>query len=113
VNATINTSENADRQAAYPRHCPPRPDPLRAAQLHNFALRLDLRRLRRDLAGPRQLATTNRLLDVTDAIGRALSWLSATGQPGTTCAAGDQLAELGQLVPLAMDAAAAPEAVTQ
>jgi len=45
------------------------------------------------------LATTNRLLDVSDAIGRALSWLGATGHPGTTCAADDELAELKDLEP--------------
>jgi hypothetical protein len=50
-------------------------DPLRAAQLHNFALRLDLRRARRDLVGSQQVVAVNRLLDATDAFGRALQWL--------------------------------------
>jgi hypothetical protein len=111
VIATIDTSENADRQAACPRYCPPGTDPLRDAVVANASLKLHLRRFRRDLVGPRQLATTNRLLDASDAIGRALSWLGATGAPCATSVADDELAELGQLDPLAMDAAAKPEAV--
>jgi hypothetical protein len=103
VNATINTSENAGRQAPHPRYCRARPDPLRAAQLHNFALRLDLRRVRSDLVGPQQIVAVNRLLDATDAFGRALQWLR-----GGPVAADDGLEELERL---AMESGVVPDAV--
>ena len=51
-------------------------DPLKAAQLHNAALRLDLRRVRRNLVSAQHTIAVNRLLDATDAFGRALDWLS-------------------------------------
>ena len=78
-------------------------DPLRAAQLHNFALRLDLRRARCDLAGQQQIVAVNRLLDATDAFGPALQWLR--GGPQAT---DDGLEELERL---AMESVAMPEAV--
>jgi hypothetical protein len=102
VNASINTSENADRQAAHPRYCPPKPDPLRAAQLHTAAQRLDLRRVRRDLVGSHKIATVDRLLDVNAAVARSLAWLNgkeATQEPFVG------------LEQLAMESAAMPEAI--
>jgi len=51
-------------------------DPLRAAQLHNFALRLDLRRARRDPVGSHKIATIDRLLHVNAAVARSLEWLN-------------------------------------
>ena len=53
---------------------------LRAAQLHNSALRLDLRRLRRDLVGAREMAVINRLLDVNAAVARSLEWLNGKAE---------------------------------
>ena len=83
-------------------------DPLRAAQLHNFALRLDLRRLRSDLAGPQQIVAVNRLLDATDAFGRALQWLR-----GRPIAADGGLEELERLAMELGVVADAVEAVAQ
>jgi len=85
------------------RYCPPREDPLKAAQLHNFALRLDLRRARRDIVGSHRMAAVNRLLDTTDAFGRALEWLRG----GSNATHGD-FAELEQL---AMESQAVPDVV--
>lgn len=97
MNATINTSENADRQAAYPHYCPPRPDPLRAAQLHTAAQRLDLRRARRDLVGSHKIATVDRLLDVNAAVSRSLEWLNSKAEavPDDFAAPGQTAIELG------------------
>jgi hypothetical protein len=111
VNALSCNSEDATRQLPPKPYSPPPQDPLKQAAIANGSLKINLRRLRRDLVGPRQLATTNRLLDATDAIGRALSWLGAIGDPCATCAADDELAELGHPGPLTVDAAATSEAV--
>jgi hypothetical protein len=78
-------------------------DPLKAAQLHNFALRLDLRRARCGLAGPQRVVAVNRLLDATDAFGRALQWLRSG--PG---ASDEGLEDLRQFV---ADPHAMPDAV--
>jgi hypothetical protein len=61
----------------------PRPpwEDLRAAQLHNSALRLDLRRLRRDLSGSCEMAVINRLLDVNAAVARSLERLNGKAEP--------------------------------
>ena len=67
-------------------------DLLRAAQLHNSALRLDLRRLRRDLVGAREMAIIDRLLDVNAAVARSLEWLNGKAEPMH-----DELAALEQL----------------
>jgi cob(I)alamin adenosyltransferase len=58
----------------------PREDPLKAAQLHNFALRLDLRRARRDLVGSHKIAAVDRLLDVNAAVARSLEWLNGKAE---------------------------------
>jgi hypothetical protein len=52
-----------------------REGPLKSAQLHNFALRLDLRRARGELVGSHKTAAVNRLLDVNAAVSRSLAWL--------------------------------------
>ena len=82
-------------------------DPLRAAQLHNFALRLDLRRVRRDLVAPRKIAVVNRLLDVNAAVSRSLDWLNGRGD-GTNedLVTLEQLAIERGLVPDAVEAMA-------
>jgi hypothetical protein len=96
VNTLSCNAENATRQAAVQ-------DPLRAAQLHNFALRLDLRRVRRNLVGAQHVVVVNRLLDATAAFGRALEWMRA--RPNAT---EDNLPEMG-LVP--MDVQPMPDAI--
>jgi hypothetical protein len=60
--------------------CPPRENPLRAAQLHTAAQRLDLRRIRRDLVGSQKIATVDRLLDVNAAVSRSLEWLNGKAE---------------------------------
>lgn len=55
-------------------------EPLRVAQLHNLALRLDLRRVRRDLVGSHRVATLDRLLDVNAAVARSLEWLNGKAE---------------------------------
>ena|SRR5882672_12282001 len=69
-----------------------REDPLKAAQLHNLALRVDLRKARRELVGSHKIAAINRLLDVNAAVSRSLAWLR--GGPEAT---DDGLEECGQL----------------
>jgi hypothetical protein len=86
-----------------PRFCPSRQDPLKAAQTHNFALRLDLRRARRDLVGSHKQAAVNRLLHVNAAVSRSLAWLR-----GGPDAIDDGLEEFGQL---AIESRAMPDAV--
>lgn len=76
-------------------HRPRWADPLKAAQLHNFTLRLDLQRARRDLVGAHKLAAIDRL--------RSLSWLA--GKPGVTH---DEFVGLEQL---AMELQAMPDVV--
>ena len=86
-----------------PRFCSSREDPLKAAKLHNFALRLDLRRARRDLVGSHKIAAVNRLLDVNAAVARSLEWL--TGKAGAT---NEEFVGLEQL---AMESQAMPDVV--
>jgi hypothetical protein len=81
----------------------PREDPLKAAHLHNFALRIDLRRARRELVGSHKMAAVNRLLDVNAAVSRSLAWLR--GGPDAT---DDGVEEFGQL---AIESGAMPDAV--
>jgi hypothetical protein len=102
VNANSITTGNAVPQVRT-RYCPPREDPLKAAQIHNFALRLDLRRARRDLVGSHKQAAVNRLLDVNAAVARSLEWL--TGKAGATHE------EFVGLEQLAMEPGAVPDAV--
>ena len=102
MNANSITTGN-DVPQARTRYCPPREDPLKAAQLHNFALRLDLRRARRDLVGSHKIAAVNRLLDVNAAVARSLEWL--TGKAGATH---EEVAGLEQL---AMESQAMPDIV--
>lgn len=80
----------------------PREDLLKAAQLHNFALRLDLRRVRRELVGSHKTAAINRLLDVNAAVSRSLAWLRGGLDPM------DDLVEFGQL---AIESGSMPDAV--
>jgi hypothetical protein len=80
-------------------------DALRAALLHNFALRLDLRRVRRDLVGPQQIVAINRLLDANAAVARSLEWLN-----GTASALPEDFEAPGHL---AIESGAVAEAVTQ
>jgi hypothetical protein len=101
VNATI-TLENTSRQANKPRYSPPLQDPLKQAAIANGSLKINLRRLRRDLVGAHKLATVDRLLDVNAAVARSLVWLN--GKEAT------QEAFVG-LEQLAMESAAMPEAV--
>jgi hypothetical protein len=61
-------------------YCPPPENPLRAAQLHTAAQRIDLRRLRRDLFGSHKIATVDRLLDVNAAVARSLEWLNGKAE---------------------------------
>jgi hypothetical protein len=86
-----------------PSYSPPGRDPLRAAQLHNFAQRLDLRRARRDLVGSRKIATVDRLLDVNAAVARSLDWLNGKAE-----ATRDGFAALEQF---AIESGAVPDAV--
>lgn len=99
------STDNRNLQAHRPGYEPPVPDPWKDAKLHNSALRLDLRRLRRNLVGGQKVSVVNRLLDANAAVARSLDWLGGTGDPCATCAAGDDLAKLGQFDPLAGDAA--------
>jgi hypothetical protein len=105
VNALGCKPENVRRQL--------RPhDELRGALVANAQLKLHLRLLRANTAGSHRRAAITRLLAVGEAVDRSLSWLP--GSPDEPCrasAADGELAELGQLVQLAMDAAATPEAV--
>ena len=91
MNANSITTGN-DVPQARTRYCPPREDPLKAAQIHNFSLRLDLRRARRDLVGSHKIAAVNRLLDVNAAVARSLEWLN-----GKAGAAGEEFLGLEQL----------------
>jgi hypothetical protein len=102
VNANSTTTGN-DVPQARSRYCPPREDPLKAARIHNFSLRLDLRRARRDLVGSHKIAAVNRLLDVNAAVARSLEWL--TGKAGVTH---EEFVELEQL---AMAEPAMPDVV--
>jgi hypothetical protein len=79
--------------------------PLRAAQLHNFALRLDLRRLRRSLVGGGRIVAVDRLLAVDAAVACSLEWPSGK----TETVPGDY----GALDPLAIESEATAEAVSQ
>jgi hypothetical protein len=84
--------------------CPPRENPLRAAQLHNFAQRLDLRRVRRNLVGAQRVVAVDRLLDVNAAVSRSLEWLNGKAE-----AVPDDFEALDQL---AIESGAVAEAVT-
>jgi hypothetical protein len=101
VNALSSKPENVSRQ---PRPQPPS-DPLRDAQLHNFALRLDLRRARRNVVGSRHLAAIDRLLDANAALSRSLDWLNGKAE-----AVSDDFEALAQF---AIESGAVAEAVTQ
>ena len=96
----VTTRNNA--QQAHPRYSPPLQDPLKQAAIANGSLKINLRRLRRDLVGAHKLATVDRLLDVNAAVARSLAWLN--GKEAT------QEAFVG-LEQLAMESAAMPEAV--
>jgi hypothetical protein len=85
--------------------CPPRESPLKAAQLHTAAQRLDLRRVRRDLVGSHKIATVDRLLDVNAAVSRSLERLNGKAE-----AVADDFEALDQLPIEPGDVA---EAVTQ
>jgi hypothetical protein len=112
MNTRDTTTHTHGLQAHHLGYCPPGEDPLRGAMIANAQLKLCLRRLRAGAAGSHRTAAITRLLDVGESVDRSLSWLR--GSPDDRCRASavdDELAELGQLAPLAMDAAATPEAV--
>jgi hypothetical protein len=99
VNANSITTGN-DVPQARTRYCPPREDPLKAAQIHNVALRLDLQRARRDLVGSHKLVAISRLLDVNAAVARSLEWLNGKADATDDC-----------LEQLAMESHAMPDVV--
>lgn len=103
MNALSCNSEDATRQPHPKLYSPPLRDPLKQAAIANGALRINLRQFRRDTTGPGRVSAINRLLDASDAIGRALDWLRC--RPGAT----DD--SLGELIQLASDPHTIPDAV--
>jgi len=97
------TTGNHVPQGHRPRYSPPLQDPLKQAAIANGSLKINLRRFRCSLSGPTKISAVNRLLDATEAFGRALQWLQ--GGPGAT---EDGLAELEEF---AIELGAMPDAV--
>jgi hypothetical protein len=100
VNALTCSAENATRQPGRP----PKADSLKEAAIANGSLKLHLRRARRDLVGSQQIIAVNRLLDATDAFGRALEWLR--GGHGATDVCVEQLAMESQAIADAVEVVA-------
>jgi hypothetical protein len=80
LNTFTCNSANATRQPHQPRYSPPLRDPLKQAAIANGSLKINLRRLRRDLVGAHKIATVDRLLDVNAAVSRSLEWLNGKAE---------------------------------
>lgn len=94
-------SKTRNRQPRQFKYCPPLPDPLKQAAVANGTLKISLRQFRRDLSSPAKLSAVNRLLDATDAFGRALQWLR-----GAPVATKDGLDELE---PISIESGSVPD----
>ena len=90
MNVLSCNSENVTRQP-HQKHSLPLQDPLKQAAIANGSLKINLRQFRRNLSGPAKVSAVSRLLDASDAIGRALEWLRATEVPGGLRATDDSL----------------------